>query len=159
MRTIVTLSENEMACATEIAIIQEKNCKLKGYQDNHGYASTPSEIKIKNSKEGLMSEMAVAKYLGMPWPAKNRGFQDADIGENIQVKSTNVTNGRLIVRPNARMSDIYILVIRDSIPNFYLAGWILASDARRSEWLYNDNGRPPMWFVPQKALKPIELLK
>jgi hypothetical protein len=159
MSVIIRLTDEEISLATEIAIKQDLNCKLKGYKDNHGYGYYSEEYKQKNSKEGLMSEKAVAKYLQLEWPPKNGGFKDADIGVNIQVRSTELPYGSLIIRPDDNPAHKYVLVIRDRIPEFKIVGWILSADARQDMWLRNPNGRPPAWFVPQKALKPMELLK
>lgn len=161
---IVRLSEEEIAHAIQVANSRDENSKLKGYQDNHGYGDYPEDIKEKNSKRGSMAEKALAKFLGEEWPPKNSGFQCADVGTNLQVKSIEKPYHKLIVRPNSNPQDKYVLVLADKIPEFTVLGWILAKDARQDRWIkqpdsYEGKERPPAWFVPQYALKSAWALK
>jgi hypothetical protein len=157
----VYLTDGERFDAESRAIKQDENCQAKGYKDNHDYGAYPEWLKRKNSKEGLMSEKAAAKLLGMPWPANNRGFKDADIGDDIQVRSTHYRTGHLIVRADDILEHKYVLVLRNNIPYFRVVGWILCKDAHKDEWWRRPDPEREeyAWCVPQSFLNPMSLLK
>jgi hypothetical protein len=100
----------------------------------------------------------VAKYLGVFWEAKI-GDPDADDVGPLQVRTN--TSRRLddmILRPGDKRARIYISVLSFT-PEFILCGWIWGNDGMRQEWLRNGSpDRPPCFFVPRSALKPLETI-
>ena len=105
--------------------------------------------------EGAAAEMATAKAFGWYWSASVNTFQDADIGNRIQIRWRSKPTYELIVRPKDRDEDYFILV-RGQSPQYEIVGGILGRDAKRDEWLQTYGGRKPAYFVPNDALCPVE---
>lgn len=108
-----------------------------------------------NNIEGTMAEMAVAKALGIYFAPKRPQHQDPDLGTDIQVRWTPKPDNSLIVRQSDPKSHRFILVTGKA-PSFTLHSWLLGAEAMQSSyWFAPNNGRPPAWFVPQSALRPM----
>ncbi|GAA3348560.1 hypothetical protein GCM10020358_67440 [Amorphoplanes nipponensis] len=107
--------------------------------------------------EGAAGEMAAAKALGRYWAMPVNTFKHGgDVGE-LQIRTRSRHHNELIVRPGDRDSDAFVLVTGRS-PHFRIHGYITGGQAKRRYWLHGYGGRPPAYFVPQSALRPLELL-
>ena len=146
----IILNTNEMRIAAYTAVERCIQSIGLGLKDAHGYKGEDSwDININGSG----AEMAVAKFLNKYWGAPVGNFKGADIGENIQVRSSINLTAKMVIRKNDNLNDYYVFSI-GKIPNYEIIGFIKGVDARREEWYTdNGNGRPPAWFVPQSALK------
>jgi len=99
-----------------------------------------------------LAEMAVAKAYGQYWVPATNEFRElaADVGEDIHVRSTTLSNGRLILHERDKRG-WYCLVI-DSLPEYKIVGWIHTDDGiNKSFWSDPGTGRPA-YFVPQYNL-------
>jgi hypothetical protein len=104
---------------------------------------------------GACGEIAVGKYLGA-WfvPSVNTFHRVPDCLENVEVRSTDIMDGSLIVRDNDADDRRFILALVEG-ERVQLAGWIDGAEAKREEWKRNPNGYRLAWFVPQGALRPM----
>ena len=101
---------------------------------------------------GALCEAAAAKWLGVFWPNRWEGKQSCDVGENVEIRSTRLQNGCLILTDRDHDDRPYILAIPVE-PDVTLAGWMFGYEAKVPEfWTQKDNGRPPAYFVPQSRL-------
>lgn len=109
--------------------------------------------------EGACSELAVAKALNICHTLHKTGPGDLRInGQTIEVRSTHHTNGKLILRPSDDLSSLYVLAIGRA-PVYRIAGFIEGKEVATPEfWNDPDDDRPGAWFIPQKALRPIQEL-
>lgn len=105
---------------------------------------------------GACGELVVCKALNRFWsPTVNTFHNVADIGVNIEARTTQQEGGSLIVRDNDPSDRYYFLVVGEP-PSFRVAGWIKGVDAKQDQWLRNPGrGRKPAWFVPQNQLKQL----
>lgn len=107
---------------------------------------------------GAGGELMVAKYFGVYWPGFDNDGKGCDIGR-MQIKTTTIWNGRLVVRNTEDENDACILVI-GKMPTYSICGWLLAKDARQDKYLYNPsnntNTNKPAYFVPQVDLHHID---
>jgi hypothetical protein len=105
---------------------------------------------------GACGELVVCKALNrFHSPTVNTFHNVADIGENIEARTTQQEGGSLIVRDNDPSDRYYFLVVGEP-PTFRVAGWIKGVDAKQDQWLRNPGrGRKPAWFVPQNQLKQL----
>jgi len=114
---------------------------------------------IWQKAEGAGAEMAVAAYFGDYGfvPKVNTFHDEADVGENIEVKWTKHQNGHLIIqnRPNPRPNDVAILVTGFS-PVYILLGWMPVHMAMtpRYKHPHQDN-----YWVPRSSLFEMQYLK
>lgn len=101
---------------------------------------------------GAAGEMAVAKGLSLKFIETCNSFKAADVGMNIQVRTTEYKNGRLIVHSNDNPMDLYILCIA-SMPYFTVVGWCYGYECFEKGFEKDGN----MW-VDQYKLRPIETI-
>ena len=89
-------------------------------------------------------------------PAVNTFHSQADVGEDIEVRSTPHLNGSLILRDNDDPARRYVLVICDPMLGFAVRGWCYGYEARTDEWAKTDEGRPHWRY--KGSLRPWETL-
>lgn len=114
---------------------------------------------IGQKAEGAGAEIAVASYFGVNHfePRINNVHDEADVGENIEVKWTKHANGHLILQKplEARPNDVAILVTGFS-PVYILLGWMPVHMAMVPKYKhpYQDN-----YWVPRSNLFEMQYLK
>lgn len=144
---LVTLELHEIEMAVQVGLRRRLEALRAGMRDRHGFGGdNPWEGDI----QGAAAELAVAKHLGRYWDGSVNTFKRGDVGE-VQVRSTPRKDGSLIVRRSDSDTDHFILVT-GAIPEFNVIGWISGAAAKSDEFKKSPNGRPPAWFVPQRAL-------
>ena len=97
--------------------------------------------------QGAAAEMALAKHLGKYWGFSVNVGKEADLGENMQVRSSAHPNAHLIVRKPDSESDNYILVIAHNELLYEIKGWISGKDAKTEDFWNKDS-----WWIPQERL-------
>lgn len=109
--------------------------------------------------EGLLSEYAAAKGLGLPYEP-TVGMLDTllgDIGPGLQVRSTKYPKGSLLVHDKDDDDHAFILVTgRYGI--YDIRGWIFAKEGKKKKYWKTYKERGAYW-VPQEALRPLDTLK
>ena len=157
MPLVVTLSLPEMSLALDAAWLRIVTSAAKGL--NHAATYQRSMTKrIQEEFVGACGEIAVGKAADKFFvPSVNTFHRVPDCLGDCEVRCTEVSAGRLIVRDNDSDTRKYVLgvMVNDTIT---LVGWILGADAKRDEWIDNPNNYRTAWFVPQNALNPIEEL-
>lgn len=105
---------------------------------------------------GAIAEAMVAKALGVYCNLASADRGIADVGTNIEVRSTPNPNGPLVIRPRDKDNYKYYLVA-GLYPNAKIIGWKRAQDCKKDcYWVHTDSkGQPlefPYWAVPQSDL-------
>jgi|TARA_R110000787_G_scaffold336_9_gene1327 hypothetical protein len=113
----------------------------------------------KNDVIGAGAEIAVARLLGEEFTGTVNSFHDVDVAGGWQVRCTDYSTGRLIIRPHKKdnLEHKYVLVVYEHNAVFNIKGWILGSDAIQDKFLFNPNGGTPAYFVPQHELADFNL--
>lgn len=141
----LTWAEIEMAAG--VGIRRQIDALRRGLPDKHGYEGDG----WSNHIEGAMGEICVAKALGRYWNGSIGTFkQGGDVGQ-IQVRTRSKLDYDLIIRPDDRDFDWFVLVL-GSCPRYWVVGYMQGREAKQAEWLKEHGGRPPAFFVPQGAL-------
>lgn len=113
---------------------------------------------------GFKCEIACAKALGL-MPEDNVFDRESfaarrniyDLGGQIEVRGTELLNGRLIVRPDDKDNAPYVLVIRNSKTREYVvAGWLFGYEAKNERYLSQTRQGQKMFFVPQDKLYSVD---
>lgn len=141
----VSLNEIEYLRAAFIGIRRHISSTLKGHKNNYGLNTNDSwTIDI----EGACAELAAALAIGHDWEGTVDTFKSGgDIGNDIQVRSSQNHTYSLIVRPEDRDSDCFIFVTGVS-PHFRVQGWMWGHEAKTSKFLSQlAAGRPPAYAI------------
>lgn len=106
---------------------------------------------------GVAAEIAVARYFNLhSFKPRNGTFKDeADVGQNVEVKYNLESTGDLTIRPNDRDID-YAVLVTGSFTHLNLIGWHDVATARQAA--YVKDYAPGCWWVPQSALAPMDQL-
>ena len=134
-----------VGCRRQISALQD------GRTPNAGYTGSGWEIHI----QGAGGELAFARYRNLYWSGSVNTFKKGgDVGD-IQVRTRSNPDYDLIVRPEDRDEDTFVLVV-GTIPRFRIIGWIRGGDAKQPRFLKHHASRPRAYFVPQTELHPFE---
>lgn len=102
---------------------------------------------------GALGEYLVARVVDCFPSASMRLGRGGDVAR-WEVRTTSRPRGRLIIRPGDPDDRPFVLV-RGFPPVLEIVGVILGREAKREQWLYAPNGRPPAYFPPDNALTPL----
>ena len=153
---IIRLEWYEVMQAGQLALMRTVESLRRGHK--HKYGQT-GQNDLQNHFYGAMGEFAVAKCLDIYNCNTVNTFKAADLGGNLQVRATGCArNTKLIVRPDDRDDDYFILVDIQKADGYYNAtvgGWIRGEDAKQECFLsdagYSD--RPKAYFLGKEHLK------
>jgi len=151
----VTLTEYEMAMCERVG--RDRYADARERRRDPGLGPT-SEGKVAGDIRGAQCEFACSLGLNLfwrPWFAVVKG--NKDVGDLAEVRSTDLPNGRLIVKPAADDDDPYVLV-RQTGRTHDLLGWLEAGTAKRIAPLTKQFG-DPMHMIDRKFLRDIYTLK
>ena len=152
---IAKLEWYEVGMAAEVGLRRRLEAIREEYENRHGMTNDDCWT---SETEGACSEMVVAKYLKCYWGGTVNTLKSPDLGRRLQVRFAMKPHYRLIVRKGALDDEIFILVTGRA-PVFDIMGWIKGVDAKQEKWWDSPNDREPAWFVPQRELHDITLLK
>lgn len=101
--------------------------------------------------DGVLAEMATAKWLGVYYEPRNMDFKGPDVGRRCQVRSTTYDTGHLIVRDNdEKLKDQPFVLAITKRSTVWLTGWRYGGECMQVEFRLDDR-----WQVPQSALEPM----
>jgi hypothetical protein len=120
---------------------------------HYGAPEHPWDVNI----EGCGAECAFAKYSGMYWQSVVKRPSDlrGDVG-HVQVRSTPLSNGCMIVHEDDKDGSPFVLVV-GKFPKYEVIGWMHGHEAKNKEFWRTDTGRPA-FFVPQDRLWAMDSL-
>jgi len=139
----------QLSIAAKAGVAVWLKSRIDKRQDQHGYRGDDLIVHV----EGNAAELFVANKLNRYWEPQIDRFKAGDIGDDLQVRHTNLKDGSLIVRRKDPVGHTYLLVVGDIFGELRLAGWIRGVDARQGEWWRAPGGRPGAWFIPQAELQ------
>lgn len=147
----VILTPAELLVAATVGVARHIQALKERRPDRHGARCDDGwSLHI----EGAAGEMAAARAMGRYWDAPVGTYRvGGDIGE-LQVRTRSDPSYELLIRPNDRDSDVFVLVTGRA-PYFTVHGWITGADAKQAQWVKTHGGRPPAYFVPHAALRPL----
>lgn len=113
-----------------------------------------SDRGIEIHLEGAWSEGAFCYIFGLPLSLGIDTFKAADIGANIQIRSTKYPGGKLLVKKQDNPEHIYVLMCGE-FPTYRAAGYITGQEARQEKYwgeLKSHYSGPPCFIIPQSEL-------
>lgn len=148
----VVLTDQECNIARFVAEQRNRDGAQAGADaSKYGYDGSTLELHYR----GCLGEMAFAKGLNRYWSGAGCSYHvDDDVGR-VQVRVSAHPHACLLVRPNEEaLDDPWVLVVGEG-NTYSIVGWLWGRETRREIWLRSPAGRPPAYFVPQEALRPI----
>lgn len=152
----VVLTELELRIGAWIGRLQHEEAARNGC--NPGRGPSKQERTPVNHVRGCHTEIAAARALNLYWePTDKYQHGRRDVGELLEVRSTVLPHGRLIVKPGAVDDDPYVLVRENAIGDYDVLGWRFARAAKQYplETRYGDAAH----YVPQEDLHQLGALR
>ena len=154
----VTLTPYEMKMGALVGIERCVDSVSHNRQDPTKSKRLPNHWAIEIN--GSCAELAVAKALGYYWGGDVNTFKAPDL-EGIQIRNTDLDEGRLIVRPNDSDNEIFVLVT-GYLQNYRIVGWLYGHQCKKDYYHYKGTSERPepcfmvpqgdlFWFNPDKA--------
>jgi hypothetical protein len=138
---LITLIE-----AMKIAELRFTEAVILNLNNATTYQSDVAEI-MTRSIGGILAELVIGrKFDRFFFPSINTFHKQADVGQDIEVRSTPHENGSLILRDNDDAARRYVFVVCDPMRGFHVRGWVYGYEAMTDEWRKTDEGRPAWWF-------------
>lgn len=100
--------------------------------------------------DGALSEMAVAKYLGVYWSGKG-GIGDPDVLD-MDVRSSHRDDASLIMHDHDDDERKFWLITGLN-GKYKVRGWIYGRDGKQDKYLKDPQGGRPAYFIPQSDLR------
>lgn len=107
--------------------------------------------------QGCIAEYAVSLALGKEWVGFATDFQNlkADVGSNIQVRSTYLPHGNLILHPKDKDEQVFILVRLHNLPSVEIVGWARGKDIKEPKYWREPVPTRPCYLYPHQLLKEV----
>jgi hypothetical protein len=142
--------------AVKVAELRYLEARVGGMNQATTYQSDFVEV-MSRDVGGILAELVIGRRFDRTFlPAVNTFHKQADVGEDIEVRSTPHLNGSLILRDNDDPARRYVLVICDPMLGFAVRGWCYGYEARTDEWAKTGEGRPHWRY--KGPLRPWETL-
>ena len=124
---------------------------LNAQELNRDPGEGPPHINPENDVRGAHCEFAASLMLNLYWRPNIGELKNRDVGGLVEVRSTVLETGRLIVKPKDDDAAPCVLILADMERlHFRFGGWMLASDAKRAP-LNSEHG-DPAHYVAQTLL-------
>lgn len=107
--------------------------------------------------EGVKAEIGVARYLGLPWTGGVGDTSRADVGDYIQVRSSEA-GPSLLLHEWDRDEQPFVLVLGSGLTQ-RAVGWILARDGKASSFWREPHPGRGCYMVPPNVLSDMEDLR
>lgn len=133
-------------------------------------AGAPVTGGLYRDRLGVLGEWAVAvHYLALStWTPTVNNFTGADITLLtsadepllIDVRARGLSTYDLLIRPKdpGGRRNVHVTLTSAGSHRMTVWGWAWTSEAKRPQWLQSYGGRPPAYFVPASALRPLATL-
>ena len=157
----IKLSSKDIRLAAEVAQQRNESQRQAGRADGLVKGSS-----LGRDIQGAEAELAVSKALTLPWDGKWLPIPEwdrwkhhgNDVGK-IEIRSTELPNGRLILHPSDKDHSPYLLVLAHEKPIYRLVGWIYGVEGKQDKY-WRSNVPRPCYMVRQEELKTVdELIK
>jgi hypothetical protein len=151
--TAIELSNHNLKTAGLIGV--DRN--INGLKKEGQFGCNNVAVGWQSNCDDACGELALAKYLGIFWDGNMGDFQAADVGA-LQVRTTSLETGALILYPTDKDDDVFVLVLSHKVPVYMLSGWIYGREGKLEKWWRDGTRGRPAFFVPQSELHEMSTL-
>lgn len=136
--------------ATHVAQLRQLESQLLGLNHATSYQRGYEE-RLEDEINGILAEMIVGRIVKDKafMPSINTFHKEADVGQDIEVRSTRELHHNLILRDNDDAFRRYVLVICDAMRGWYVKGWCYGHEAMQKQWHRPEEGRPHYLYMGQ----------
>lgn len=150
--------------AVKLAELRILEAKIFGFNASKTYESYDKEV-LERTINSILAELVIGRSLGHKFylPSTNTFHKQADVGHDIEVRSSTNPNSPLWIRDNDDKARRYVLVICDAMKGFIVRGWVYGYEATTEEWWYEPEAKEgedkprPAWRYTGK-LRPFNTL-
>jgi len=159
-QTKLTPAEDDRAILE--AMSRMANVSRKSSSDVYMKAGQNREKHLANHIQGTRGELAVARYLGLPWTGEGPNGRDhKDVGDYVEVRTTSYSNNLIVKHVEQLKNDAstpYVLVWHRGQATIQIIGWITLGDALDVGEHYEQRG---IWYsrVHYPTLRDIKELQ
>lgn len=152
----VTLSYQECFSAALLGV--RRRLRSLGHHNKDCYAWSDGSSWWDRDIEGAGGEKAAGQILDLECIAHAGDFDCADLASGVEVRTTKLLNGHLIIRPGDKDGN-YVLVT-GSMPTYNVIGWISSEHVRKHFALSQGPGGygELAYWVKQDELWPLSEL-
>lgn len=157
----LTLSRDDFLRGIRIGMHRNLRHIDRGSRSNYGLQSAGWSEHI----EGACGEIAAAQALGIDgrqWIGRiGADGEKEDLPYGLHVRTRSGRDWNLYVSPREAKTNGRFVLVRGIAPEFDIAGWFIASEARRKDWLGKLNktrSGNEAYIVPNDYLRPIVAL-
>lgn len=153
----LVLTEEQYGEAVRVGEKRQQAALDKNRPSAHGYnESEPLVVHI----QGAAAELGVSLVTGLEWHAflEDLGGEKKppDVGEDIQVRSTEYATGHLLCHPGDSEEDRFILVHVQG-RSLNIIGWLSGLEAKNPKyWGDRARNKRPAYWIPQRDLRPFQ---
>lgn len=153
----ITLTDDDVNLAHDVA--RQRNGSQRDFGRADGLVKGSS---LDRDVEGALAELAVSRALNLPWDGKwlpipvwdTWKHEGNDVGR-LEIRSTALSTGRLILHPSDKDHSPYLLVLSHAKPTFKMVGWILGKEGKQDKY-WRDNVPRPCYMVRQEDLRNMD---
>ena len=139
--------DNVWVAAQKVAELRYLEARRLNLGNKSHHSNNDSEW-IKKDTLGTIAEIVVGRMMDNAYfPSINTFHKKADIGEDIEIRSTDRENGGLIVRENDDENRRFVLVIVNSDKGYIVRGWSYGYEAKEKGWFWpaSNNDKYDAW--------------
>ena len=154
----VSLKDYEIHLANFVGDRRNSESKRMGLKNAYKYNKSNDQAD-EDSRVGARGELAVAKAMNWYYDGSVNTFKNGYDVYKVQVRTRKEKHYDLLVRPDDRDEDVFVLVIPQNEKDFIIHGWEVAKKCKRKEFESKNTSRPTAYFYPQGLLNPMDTLK
>lgn len=149
---LVTMTAEDAISAASVATLQMVRKIAKQRNGDHGGRSERGmRERWADGIHGSMAEIALSHALNLSWTPGGMHISHGDVGNKLEVRATEHSNGHLLVYHADADDSLFVLMV-GHYPLFRIAGCILGAAAKQAEF-WRDDTDPSCFWVPQGALE------
>ena len=156
----ITLTEKQLSYAKAMGKKRHSYDKTLGVKGAYNISKKDNDSDHIDI-QGCIAEYAVSLALDKEWIGFATDFQNinADVGSNLQVRSTYHPYGNLILHPKDKDEQIFILVRLHDLPCVDIMGWALGKDIKQKRYWSEPVPNRPCYLYPYQLLNSMEELE
>ncbi len=156
---VLIASVEQRAQAIAEGTIRQNDAVKKGYRDKWAFKvskEAAAHASLMQHINGRGGEILTSVWLELPLGLASGAGHAADVGIDIQVRTTTYSDGCCLVRDRDPFNHFYVLLIGD-LPNYRPVGWIHGQDVLKlPKKFHRTDLREVDWKIPQEYLFVIE---